>query len=167
MKEEEYIEAINGVLSAAGVGDQVTAGGTFSPRGHSEKRMLGGIIGSSAGDLLPGAVGEAVDAAGLLAGVKAGGSVAGSGQGLPEFVAVGVSPSHVYGFEVQKGMGTRVIGRMLFGIERSHLEYEVKRRVNVRLLILHSADGEQAIELEGAPGGGNAVKYVLQALADE
>jgi hypothetical protein len=161
MSEEKMVDAVQRALADRGVTDELIAAGQFNPRGHTGGLFIGGLTGNAAGGAL-GAVGEA---AGLAVGSVAGMHGAGAISGLPEFMLIGVTASHVYGFAGRSR--SKVPDRLAFEVPRASLDVKVHKRVNVRVLELIDSQSGSRIELEGSRVGITHSKDVIEALAGE
>jgi hypothetical protein len=144
MSEEEMVEVVQQALRDRGIDDEIVAAGQFNPRGRTGKAFLGGFVGSEVGGDLGGDLGSAV---GLAAGFMAGQHAADSGSGLPAFMLVGVSATHVYGFEGRSR--SKEPTDLVFQVPREGLTVKVHARVNVRVLELIDEATDSRIELEG------------------
>ena len=161
MSEEKMVDAVQRALTDRGISDEVIAAGQFNPRGHSGGLFIGGLTGSEAGGAL-GAVGEMT---GLAAGSIAGMHAPGVASGLPEFMLIGVTATHVYGFAGRSR--SKEPTQLAFEVPRAHLEAKVHRRVNVRVLELIDSQTGSQIELEGSRVALTHSKDVIEALAGE
>ena len=159
MSEEKMVEAVQQALAERGVTDTVVAAGQFNPRGHTGGLFIGGLTGNAAGGAL-GAVGEA---AGLAAGSIAGMHAAGAASGLPEFMLIGLTATHVYGFAGRSR--SKVPDQLAFEVPRASLDVKVHKRVNVRVLELIDRESGSQIELEGSRVAVTHSKDVIEALA--
>jgi hypothetical protein len=136
MAEDRMIEIVGAALRENGVPEEVTAAGQFEPRGHTGSMFVGGLVG----DELGGSVGTA------------GGSIAGAhlhdaAAGLPGMMLVGVTPTHVCGFDSRSRH--HAAGPLVFRVPRANLEVKVHQRVDVRVLELIDPGTGSRIELEG------------------
>lgn len=141
MSEKGMQEAVQEGLAREGIEESVIAAGQFSPRGHTGGMVAGGMLGDSVGGLA-GAAGQAV---GTVAGIAGGMEAAGAARGLPDYMLVGVTDDHVYGFS---GTMSKA-GALAFAVPRSGLEAKVHQRVDVKVLELIDTDSGERIELEG------------------
>jgi hypothetical protein len=145
MSEADMVDAMNQALVTLGVADAVEAAGQFQPRGTSGAFVTGGLVGATAGDALGGVLGDAL---GEVGGAWAGAAAAAAGQGLPEYLLVGVSPTMVYGMPGRSRH--RAPTSLVFAVARQGLRSVVHQRGAVRVLeLLHDDTGSQ-IELEGS-----------------
>lgn len=142
MSEESMITAVQQASDALGIDDTIEAVGEFYPRGHTGGMFIGGLAGSSAGELM-GGVGDAI---GFGLGSIGGARAADQARGLPREMLIGVSETAVYGFAAKSRSKPT---DLLFRLPREHLEVKVHQRVNVRVLELIHADSDSTIELEG------------------
>ena len=136
-------QAVQQALAREGIAEEVLAAGQFNPRGHSGSMFVGGLAGSSIGEVA-GSAGEAV---GEVAGVVGGMRANEASQGMPQWMLVGVTADAVYGFDGRSRSKTP--GALVFRAERAGLEAKVHKRVNVRVLELIHAESGSRIELEG------------------
>jgi hypothetical protein len=144
MAEEQMVQAVQSALSEHGVGEEVVAAGQFMPRGHTGSMFAGGLIGDSLG----GAGGDVVDSVATVGGSMAGARLHDQASGLPGHLLVGVTATHVYGFDAAHRHSPA--GPMVFQIPRETLEAKVHQRVNVRILELVETTTGSRIELEGS-----------------
>jgi hypothetical protein len=143
MSEEGMEHAVQEALAREGITDEVLAAGQFNPRGHEGSMFVGGLAGSSVGEL-GGSVGEAVGTAtGTIGGMRA----HDASTGMPEWMLVGVTANAVYGFDGRSR--SKEPGAMVFKADRAGLEVKVHQRVNVRVLELIHPESGSRIELEG------------------
>jgi hypothetical protein len=143
MSEEGMEHAVQQALAREGIAEEVLAAGQFNPRGHSGSMFAGGLAGGSIGEVA-GSAGEAV---GEIAGVAGGMRANAAGQGMPQWMLVGVTADAVYGFDGRSRSKTP--GALVFKAERAGLEVKVHQRANVRVLELIHSDSGSRIELEG------------------
>jgi hypothetical protein len=158
MSEEAMVESIAAALTRLGVPEEVEAAGEFQPRGHSGSMFVGGFLGDGLGSGLPG-VGDSVATVG---GAIAAAHLHDAASGLPEWMIVGVTRTHVCGFAAAKRR--REAGPLVFRVPRSGLEVKVHRRVNVRVLELIDPSTGARIELEGNRLPVTHSKDVIEAL---
>jgi hypothetical protein len=142
MGEEQMIEVVATALQELGQAEQVVAAGQFMPRGHTGSMFAGGLLGDSMGD---GGIADSV--------ANVGGSIAGAhlhdaAAGLPGTLLIGVTGTHVYGFDSKTRRGPA--GPLVFRVARASLEVKVHQRVNVRVLELIDTTTGSRIELEGS-----------------
>jgi hypothetical protein len=159
MKEDEMVQKVQGAVAALGDPDEIVAAGIFFPRGHFGGAFAGGMAGGSLGDAIGGVAGGVGIAGGVLAGQHA----ADAASGLPERMFVGVSASHVYGFDTVRDHG-REPTDLIFRLPREQLETKVHQRVNVRVLELIDTPSGSRVELEGARMGPMHPGAVIDAL---
>ncbi len=152
------VQSVEGALSVLGAPEEVEAAGEFQPRGHTGAMFAGGFIG----DGLASAMGGLADSVGTVGGALAGGRLHDAGSGLPTWMLVGVTPTHVCGFAAEHPR--RQAGALVFRLPRESLEVTVHRRVNVRILELVDPATGAAIELEGNRIPLTHSKDVIQAL---
>lgn len=157
MSEESMIEVVQAATQALGIDDTIEAVGQFNPRGHSGGMFIGGLAGSSAGDVM-GGVGDAV---GFGLGSIGGARAADRAQGLPREMLVGVSATKVYGFAAKSRSKPT---DLIFALPREHLQVKVHQRVNVRVVELIHAESGSTIELEGNRLPITHTKDVIDAL---
>jgi hypothetical protein len=158
MSEEGMENAVQQALAREGIAEEVLAAGQFNPRGHSGSMFMGGLAGSSVGEV-GGSVGAAV---GEVAGVAGGMGANAASQGMPQWMLVGVTEDAVYGFEGRSRSKTPAT--LIFRAERDDLEVKVHQRVNVRVLeLIHKASGSR-VELEGNRLPITHTKDVIDAL---
>jgi len=143
MAEQTMVELVQTALRERGAGEDVVAAGQFMPRGHTGSLFAGGLVG----DALGGPGGDLADAIATVGGSVAGAHMHDAASGLPSTLLVGVTATHVYGFD-SKTRHTPA-GRMVFQIPRNTLETKVHARVNVRILELIETTTGSRIELEG------------------
>ena len=123
-------------LAVRGIDDELTAVGQFNPRGHAGGLFAGGLGGS-----------EVAGSVGLGAGSLAGMHAVDTASGLPSSMLIGVSATHVYGFDAPtRHSKPRALA---FQLSRADLDVKVHRRVNVRVLELVDEPSGSRIELEG------------------
>jgi hypothetical protein len=158
MSEELMVESIATALTRLGVPEDVEAAGEFQPRGHTGSMFVGGFVGDGLGGGLPG-VGDSVATVG---GALAAAHLHDAASGLPEWMIVGVTPTHVCGFAAARRR--REAGALVFRVPRSSLEVKVHRRVNVRVLELIDSSTGARIELEGNRMPVTHSKDVIEAL---
>jgi hypothetical protein len=144
MAEEQMIQAVQTALQEQGVGEEVVAAGQFMPRGHTGSMFAGGLIGDSLGS----AAGGLGDSIGTVGGSMAGARLHDHARGLPGNLTLGVTASHVYGFDAKHRRGP--VGPLVFRIPRETLEAKVHQRVNVRVLELIETTTGSRVELEGS-----------------
>jgi hypothetical protein len=120
--------------------------------------FLGGFVGDSLGGSLPGAADSVATVGGALAGAR----IHDAASGLPEWMIVGVTPTHVCGFAA--AARRRDAGALVFRVPRSSLEVKVHQRVNVRVLELIDSSTGARIELEGNRLPVTHSKDVIEAL---
>jgi hypothetical protein len=137
------VEIVEKALADLGVPEQVVAAGQFMPRGHTGSMFAGGLVGDS----LAGAAGGLGDAIGVAGGSLAGARVHDASSGMPSYMLVGVTPTHVYGFASRTRRGPA--GPVVFRVAREGLEVKVHPRVNVRILELIHEESGSRIQLEG------------------
>lgn len=157
MSEEEMVASVETALTELGVPEEVEAAGEFQPRGHTGSMFAGGFIG----DALGGSLGGLGDSIATVGGMIAGGKLHDATTGLPEWMVVGVTPTHVCGFA---GRRNRAAGPLVFRVPREAIEVKVHQRVNVRILELIDPSGGARIELEGSRIPLTHTKDVIQAL---
>jgi hypothetical protein len=158
MSEEAMERAVQQALGRERIGDEVIAAGQFNPRGHSGSMFVGGLAGSSVGEV-GASVGEAVgEVAGVAGGMRANEAM----SGLPQWMLVGVTADAVYGFEGRSR--SKEPGALVFKAERTSLEVKVHKRVNVRVLELIHPETSSRIELEGNRVPLTHSKDVIEAL---
>lgn len=160
MSEERMVESIETALQRLGAPEEVEAAGEFQPRGHTGSMFAGGFIGDALGGGLPGAG----DSIATVGGALAGAHIHDAASGLPEWMIVGVTPTHVCGFAAARRR--REAGALVFRVPRSSLEVRVHRRVNVRVLELIDPATGARIELEGNRLPVTHSKDVIDALGD-
>jgi hypothetical protein len=158
MSEEGMENAVQQALAREGIAAEVLAAGQFNPRGHSGSMFVGGLAGSSVGEV-GGSVGESV---GEIAGVAGGMGANAASQGMPQWMLVGVTADSVYGFEGRSRSKTP--GALIFEAKRSDLDVKIHQRVNVRVLELIHEDSGSSIELEGNRLPLTHAKDVIEAL---
>ncbi|MFC7494779.1 MULTISPECIES: hypothetical protein [unclassified Nocardioides] len=158
MAEEQMVEMIEAALRGLGDAETVVAAGQFMPRGHTGSMFVGGIIGDSVGGSL-GGLGDAVATTG---GSLAGAHAHDAATGLPGTLLVGVTATHVYGFDSPTRHGDA--GALVFRVPRDGLDVEVHQRVNVRILELIDTATGSRIELEGSRVPLTHSKDVIAAL---
>jgi hypothetical protein len=144
MSEEAMERAVQQALAREGIDEDVLAAGQFNPRGHTGSMFAGGLAAGELG----GAAGSVGEAVGELAGVAGGQKANAAATGLPEWMLVGVTADAVYGFDGRSR--SKEPGAIVFRAERTGLEVEVHRRVNVRVLELIHPETDSRIELEGS-----------------
>jgi hypothetical protein len=143
MSEEQMVQSIEGALTVLGVHEEVEAAGEFQPRGHTGSMFAGGLIGDS----LTSGFGGLADSVGTVGGAIAAGHIHDASSGLPDWMLVGVTPTHVCGFAASHPR--RHAGALVFRLPRESLEVKVHQRVNVRVLeLIETATGAN-IQLEG------------------
>ena len=160
MSEEAMVKSIEDALVLLGVPEEVEAAGEFQPRGHTGSMFAGGLIG----DTLGGGLGSIGDSVATVGGGIGGAKVHDAASGLPEWMIVGVTPTHVCGFAAAHRR--RDVGALVFRVPRAQLDVKVHRRVNVRVLELIDPDTGARIELEGNRLPVTHSKDVVQALGD-
>ena len=143
MSEQTMVEHVEAALRELGVSDGVTAAGQFQPRGHTGSMFAGGMIGDS----LAGGLGGVADSVGTVGGALAGARMHDAASGMPANMVVGVTPTHVYGFEAAHRSSP--CGALVFGVSRDQVEVTVHQRVNVRILELVDSATGSSIQLEG------------------
>jgi hypothetical protein len=142
MAEEQMIRVVEAALRDLGDTERVVAVGQFLPRGHTGSMFAGGLLGDS----LTGGTGLP-DSVATVGGSLAGAHLHDAASGLPGRLLVGVTATHVYGFDAKTRRGP--VGRPVFRVPRAGLEVRVHQRVNVRILeLVDSATGSR-IQLEG------------------
>ena len=159
MSEEAMVESIETALRELGVEETCEAAGEFQPRGHTGSMFLGGFVGDTLGGALPGAGDSIATVGGALAGSR----IHDAASGLPEWMIVGVTPTHVCGFAAARRR--REAGALVFRVPRSSLEAKVHQRVNVRVLELIDSSTGARIELEGNRIPVTHSKDVIEALS--
>ncbi len=144
MSEEVMVQSIETALTELGVPEEVEAAGEFQPRGHIGSMFAGGLIG----DTLGSGFGNLGDSIASVGGMIAGGRIHDATTGLPTWMIVGVTPTHVCGFGEAKRR--KEAGALVFRVPRSQLDVKVHQRVNVRVLELIDTASGAKIELEGS-----------------
>jgi hypothetical protein len=130
------------------------------PRGHTGSLFAGGLVG----DALGGPGGELADSVATVAGSVAGAHMHDAASGLPSTLLVGVTATHVYGFQARTRHSP--VGPMVFQVPRNTLETKVLPRANVRVLELIETTTGSRIELEGSRIPLTHSKDVIVALQD-
>lgn len=153
------LEAVAAALRELGAEEEVEAAGEFTPRGHTGSMFAGGFVG----DALGGSLGGAGDSVAVVGGALAGARVHDASAGLPQYMIVGVTPTHVCGFDSARRR--RTAGALVFRVPRSRLELKVHQRVNVRVLELIDDETGSRIELEGNRIPMTHSKDVIHALS--
>ena len=143
MAKEQMIQAVQTALQERGLGEVVVAAGQFMPRGHTGSMFAGGLVGDSLGGPGDGLA----DSVATVGGSMAGAHLHDQASGLPGHLLVGVTSTHVYGFDTPHRHSPA--GPMVFQIPRDTLEAKVHQRVNVRILELIETTTGSRIELEG------------------
>ncbi|HMO00306.1 MAG TPA: hypothetical protein PKD59_12915 [Miltoncostaeaceae bacterium] len=161
MSEEAMVQAIENALVLLGVQEEVEAAGEFQPRGHTGAMFAGGFIG----DELGSGFGNLGDSIATVGGAIAGGRIHDATTGLPTWMMVGVTPTHVCGFGEAKRR--KEAGPLVFRVPRSQLEVKVHQRVNVRILELIDSESGSRIELEGSRIPVTHTKDVIEALQQD
>jgi hypothetical protein len=144
MAEQQMVEAVEAALRERGTGEDVVAAGQFMPRGHTGSLFAGGLVG----DTLGGPAGDLADSIATVGGSLAGAHLHDAASGLPSTLLVGVTATHVYGFDSKTRHSPA--GPMVFQVPRNNLEAKVHQRVNVRVLELIETTTGSRIELEGS-----------------
>ena len=93
---------------------------------------------------------------------RAGARLHDAAAGLPEWMIVGVTPTHVCGFAA--AARRREAGALVFRVPRASLDVKVHGRVNVRVLELIDTATGARIELEGNRLPVTHSKDVIEAL---
>jgi hypothetical protein len=159
MSEERMVEAVETALRELGMDEPVEAAGEFQPRGHTGSMFAGGFVGEAVG----GSLGGVGDSVAVVGGALAGAKIHDAASGLPEWMIVGVTPTHVCGFAAAKRR--REAGALVFRVPRSAIEVEVHGRVNVRILELIDPGTGSRIQLEGNRIPVAHSKDVIEALS--
>jgi hypothetical protein len=144
MAEEQMIRIVEDALRELGVGEEVVAVGQFMPRGHTGAMFAGGLVGDSLGGPGGGLADSVATAGGSIAGAR----LHDAASGLPRMMLVGVTATHVCGFD--SASRHRPAGPLVFRVRRDALEIKVHQRVNVRVLELVDTTTGSRIELEGS-----------------
>ncbi len=160
MAEEQMIEIVEVALRELGVPEEVTAAGQFMPRGHTGSMFAGGMVGDS----LTGSLGGLADSIGTVGGSIAGARIHDASTGLPGKMLVGVTPTHVCGFD--SASRRSAAGPIVFRVPRATLQVKVHQRVNVRILELIDSTTGSRIELEGNRIPVTHSKDVIDALEE-
>ena len=158
MSEERMVASITTALERLGAPEDVEAAGEFQPRGHTGAMFAGGFIGDTLGGSLPGPG----DSVATIGGAIAGAHLHDAAAGLPEWMIVGVTPTHVCGFAA--AARRREAGALVFRVPRASLDVKVHGRVNVRVLELIDTATGARIELEGNRLPVTHSKDVIEAL---
>src|SRR4051794_41433648 len=95
MAETTMVQAVETALREQGSAEDVVAAGQFMPRGHTGSMFAGGLVGDSLG----GPDGDLVDSVATVGGSMAGAHLHDQASGLPGHLLVGVTSTHVYGFD--------------------------------------------------------------------
>ena len=143
MSERTMVESVATALRELGVSDEVTAAGQFQPRGHTGSMFAGGMVGDS----LAGGSGGVADSVATAGGALAGARMHDVASGLPSNMLVGVTATHVYGFDAAHRNSPA--GALVFSVSRDRIEAKVHQRVNVRVLELVDSSTGSSIQLEG------------------
>jgi hypothetical protein len=142
MGEEQMIEVMEAALRGLGSSETVFAAGQFMPRGHTGSMFAGGFIGDSLGGS------GLADSVATVGGSIAGAHLHDAATGMPSTMLIGVTGSHVYGFDSKSR--SKPPGALVFRVARDALEIKVHKRVNVRILELIDTETGSRIELEGS-----------------
>ena len=143
MSERTMVESVETALRELGDSEAVTAAGQFQPRGHTGSMFAGGMIGDS----LAGGSGGVADSVATAGGALAGARMHDAASGLPTNMLVGVTATHVYGFDAAHRSSPA--GALVFRVSRDRIEVKVHQRVNVRILELVDSSTGSSIQLEG------------------
>jgi hypothetical protein len=143
MSERTMVESVETALRGLGDAEAVTAAGQFQPRGHTGSMFAGGMIGDS----LAGGSGGLADSVATTGGALAGARMHDAASGLPTNMLVGVTATHVYGFDAAHRSSPA--GALVFRVSRDRIEVKVHQRVNVRILELVDSSTGSSIQLEG------------------
>lgn len=143
MSEQTMVASVETALRELGVPDRVTAAGRFQPRGHTGSMFAGGMIGDS----LAGGSGGVADSVATAGGALGGARMHDAASGLPTNMLVGVTATHVYGFDAAHRSSPA--GALVFRVSRGRIEVKVHQRVNVRILELVDGSTGSSIQLEG------------------
>jgi hypothetical protein len=143
MSEQTLVRNVEAALRELGVHDEVVAAGQFQPRGHTGSMFAAGMIGDS----LAGGTGGGPDSVATAGGALAGARMHDAASGLPTNMLVGVTATHVYGFDAAHRSSPA--GALVFSVSRSRLEVRVHQRVNVRILELVDGSTGSSVQLEG------------------
>jgi hypothetical protein len=146
MSERTMVESVETALRELGDSQAVTAAGQFQPRGHTGSMFAGGMIGDSLAGGSGGSGGMA-DSVATAGGALAGARMHDAASGLPPNMLVGVTSTHVYGFDAAHRSSPA--GALVFRVSRDRIEVKVHQRVNVRILELLDSSTGSSIQLEG------------------
>ena len=157
MNEQKLLSEAQAVV---GQDDVLLAAGVFQPRGTQAGMSGGAAVG---GSLAHGVAGMALTAAGMVAGERAGQTVA-SGTPTPRWTVLAVSSERIYGL-TGYGEGFAIRPGAVFAVlRRDEVETTVHERVGVRVLEIVETGSGAALELETARLGGWHGADVLRLL---
>ena len=119
MSERTMVESVETALLGLGDAEAVAAAGQFQPRGHTGSMFAGGMIGDS----LAGGSGGLADSVATTGGALAGARMHDAASGLPTNMLVGVTATHVYGFDAAHRSSPA--GALVFRVSRDRIDVKV------------------------------------------
>lgn len=143
-------------LTLNGIRETVRAAGILAPRHQHAGALVGGLVGSVAGDAF-GGLGEAVAS---VAGARAGSVLSSRGSGLPERVILVVTDRSVLCFTRGFVGGRPSPDRLILRLSRETTTVRIRQRPSFRIIELSDAGTGSVTALEAhrfAPQAGGLI----------